>query len=467
MKKIISFIVCICLLVNVFCVTAGAVKPDIVVEFCEGEYIDYTETQYDFSENSPVYFFNHFSGKPIYSCYSLLNELEKVYYDTILNLDKGVLSFKIDYSPSLSAAQFNTIDFTKIMHAVCLDHPEIFYYNGYSYGKSYYSSTGEVVSVTYNIIPKKHGQTNQTIYTTANIPGYADALQKAFNSVEVDTSNRYNFIKSVHDYLCNNVDYVNDYASCHDAYGTLVNKKAVCQGYAETVKMFCDYYKIPSVLITGTANGGGHMWNAVQMDDGNWYLLDVTWDDQTKSAFGVLYDFFLIGLNTKDIYFGGDIFSVSHVSDGSPYLPQLNYATVEYTETNHNTEFKATYNSLEINDGHYLIRSCFDVDDTNVYYNGMYVETKNLVTNATFMAPSGDDSNLEEWTLVLLGDCNGDGNCNTADYTVAVNKVLADTEVSDATDMAADIDCDGYLDVIDLSMLQIVTSGLDTDIVIE
>ena len=90
------------------------------------------------------------------------------------------------------------------MNAICLDHPEIFYYNGYSYSRSYYPSSGAVISVTYNIVPKNHGQTNAAIYTTSNIPTYSQKLESAFKSVTVDTSNRYNFVKSVHDYLCDN-----------------------------------------------------------------------------------------------------------------------------------------------------------------------------------------------------------------------------------------------------------------------
>lgn len=44
--------------------------------------------------------------------------------------------------------------------------------------------------------------------------------------------------------------------------------------------MLCDKANIPCALIGGIGNTGAHMWNAVQMDDGKWYGVDVTWDDQ-------------------------------------------------------------------------------------------------------------------------------------------------------------------------------------------
>ena len=123
--------------------------------------------------------------------------------------------------------------------------------------------------------------------------------------------------------------------SAHDAYGALVEGRAVCQGYSDAVKIICDYYGIPCVCISGTSDGGGHMWNAIQMEDGKWYFVDLTWDDQESSIY---YDFFLIGSDTRDTYFGGYKFYESHVNDPVLVLPNLQYAITAYNKTqNHNT----------------------------------------------------------------------------------------------------------------------------------
>ncbi len=54
--------------------------------------------------------------------------------------------------------------------------------------------------------------------------------------------------------------------------------------------MLCDAYAIPCVLVSGTSNRNeAHMWNFVQMENGNWYAVDVAWDDQTDKTY---YDFF-------------------------------------------------------------------------------------------------------------------------------------------------------------------------------
>ena len=64
----------------------------------------------------------------------------------------------------------------------------------------------------------------------------------------------------------------------------------VCEGYARAFKLICDGLGIPSVLVSGTGDGGPHMWNYVQMENGVWYAVDVTWNDSAASN-----RYFLVG----------------------------------------------------------------------------------------------------------------------------------------------------------------------------
>ena len=57
-----------------------------------------------------------------------------------------------------------------------------------------------------------------------------------------------------------------------DAYGLLTKNIAVCEGFSDTVKVLCNALDIPCILI----GNNGHAWNLVQMDDGQWYRLDIT-----------------------------------------------------------------------------------------------------------------------------------------------------------------------------------------------
>ena len=62
-----------------------------------------------------------------------------------------------------------------------------------------------------------------------------------------------------------------------NAYGILVNGYGVCESYAEAFQTLCLQAGINCTGIVGSA-GGGHKWNAVQLD-GEWYACDITFDD--------------------------------------------------------------------------------------------------------------------------------------------------------------------------------------------
>lgn len=63
-------------------------------------------------------------------------------------------------------------------------------------------------------------------------------------------------------------------------YAPLLHQKAICYGYASTFQLFMDLLEIECITVCGTANAehDEHGWNMVRLD-GEWYCVDVTWDD--------------------------------------------------------------------------------------------------------------------------------------------------------------------------------------------
>lgn len=59
----------------------------------------------------------------------------------------------------------------------------------------------------------------------------------------------------------------------------------VCDGYSRAFKLLCDRLGVPCMLQCGNAfvKAGAapeyHMWNQIQMEDGNWYGVDICWND--------------------------------------------------------------------------------------------------------------------------------------------------------------------------------------------
>lgn len=67
--------------------------------------------------------------------------------------------------------------------------------------------------------------------------------------------------------------------------GSIGTDGPVCDGYSRAFKVLCGRLNIPCVLVDGYARasaeskGEFHMWNSVQLPDGKWYGVDVTWND--------------------------------------------------------------------------------------------------------------------------------------------------------------------------------------------
>ena len=74
-------------------------------------------------------------------------------------------------------------------------------------------------------------------------------------------------------------DYSEDYPKYdYQAYGALVNGKAVCSGYAQAFYRLCRDAGISCWYCRGTVPDGRHAWNTVDTESGPVYL-DVTWYD--------------------------------------------------------------------------------------------------------------------------------------------------------------------------------------------
>lgn len=80
------------------------------------------------------------------------------------------------------------------------------------------------------------------------------------------------------------------YEYAYNAYGAIVEHKALCQGYAAGFNLLCNKAGIRSELITGYMNGiSPHAWNGVCIDD-KWYQIDVTNNGKNSGVPFYLYE---------------------------------------------------------------------------------------------------------------------------------------------------------------------------------
>lgn len=116
---------------------------------------------------------------------------------------------------------------------------------------------------------------------------FNSAVEKILSKAPADASD-YEKELFVNNYLVDNCEY--DYDAIdrkkilnneNDAYGALVDKKAVCEGYARAFQLLCNRLGIDCVTMSGTTDGGSHAWNCAMLDN-EWYQVDVTWNDTEK-----------------------------------------------------------------------------------------------------------------------------------------------------------------------------------------
>ena len=115
----------------------------------------------------------------------------------------------------------------------------------------------------------------------------------------------YQKVQAIYNWITANVKY--DYSHMNDptywpqytAYAAAVQKKAVCQGYANLFYRLANDAGIDCRIITGKAYNGtqteDHAWNIVRMEDEKYYCLDATWDAGLKPE---SYEYFLKGLTS-------------------------------------------------------------------------------------------------------------------------------------------------------------------------
>lgn len=123
------------------------------------------------------------------------------------------------------------------------------------------------------------------------------AVEELLEELDLENATDYQKVKGVYDWLCQNVtyDYTHmndeDYLLCHSAYAAIIDRTAVCQGYATAMYRLLLELDVDVRYVGGIGNGGSHGWNIVKLGT-KYYNLDATWD-ATRTQFGVSYAYFL------------------------------------------------------------------------------------------------------------------------------------------------------------------------------
>lgn len=145
----------------------------------------------------------------------------------------------------------------------------------------------------------------------------------------------YEKVKYVHDWLVDNVEYDSSGINSHNAYGAIIEGRAVCDGYARALRYMLGKLDVTIMFAAGNATNStgqteAHAWNYVKMDDGQWYAIDITWDDPIIKGGGTVskdfkYDYFLKGIKFKENHYDSEFFMTGDKKMDLPRIAQKDY----------------------------------------------------------------------------------------------------------------------------------------------
>ena len=190
------------------------------------------------------------------------------------------------------------------------DYPEAFWTgnaanwsSGWEYGYNYSSSAGTgtanyTLTLTFVLKGNDFDYRIPEFRDPTTLSSAVTEFKTKVNSIteSYKSKTRYEQVSGLNDWLTKHNSYNSDLLQTGTAADIAWSSMSalrestgalgpVCEGYARAFKCLCDKLSIPCILANGNAKssksgtGEAHMWNEVQMENNNWYAVDVTWND--------------------------------------------------------------------------------------------------------------------------------------------------------------------------------------------
>ena len=288
MKRIITIIICLLLLVGTY----------LYIDKISNKLANYFKS----TPSVKIADKNQYAKEKNYEYVQITNDFIPYNYQELLNvfytiLDAGYDSFTF-YCPeeyqdcikdveSISSPE-NTETLTTVGNFVSP-------YNNFSSLRVKYDTAGEVtVEVTH-------------LYSKEEIVKISNKVDSIWKEIITEGMENLDIIYAFHDYVINNTKYdeqfdENSDNNIHDssrAFGPLYEGYAICSGYTDVMAILLDKLGIDNYKVASDT----HVWNAFYFDN-KWWHVDLTWDDPvTKDGTNRLeHTFFKIDTETLDSF---------------------------------------------------------------------------------------------------------------------------------------------------------------------
>lgn len=307
---VLAFVVALAVLVGVLSATGVLSLDSLLLRFGIGQLADYEAPQGEGSllegelpgDGVPDAESRYSFTADFYPFRAMLNEAEQAAYAQVYaNAMELYGQFPLHSPISPESVE-------RVMTAVFCDQPGLFWMNtAYRYS---YTGEGVVVAISLSYNDTAGEIDAARARFDAAVAQVVQAAAGYGSAVEQE--------KYVHDYLVETITYDLGADMNQSAYSALVNGRTVCAGYARAFQYLMQQLGLPCYFATGYA-GEAHAWNVLFLE-GEYYNVDVTWDDAARS--GISYDYF----NLTDAELNRD-----HTREGlSVSLPACNGTAYSY-----------------------------------------------------------------------------------------------------------------------------------------
>lgn len=247
----------------------------------KGKPVDITYNDYKYGDWKIVHNVTDFTANSY-------EDLDNIFY-TILNSGSDEFTFYCSdkYSSCVQDVQTYVHSDEKLGNINNLVHP----YNSFKNIKVTVTNYGKITLMVNHIYSQ-----DQINYVNTEIENFIK------NNINTSMNDREK-IQAFHDYIANNTKYdqsaktIEDKLalSSYNAYGLLVNHKAICGGYTDALAIYLNMLGYTNYRVATNE----HIWNLVNIG-GVYYHVDATWDDPVTSngSDQLLHDYFLIDNNT-------------------------------------------------------------------------------------------------------------------------------------------------------------------------
>ena len=235
--------------------------------------------------------------------YQHLDADTKVVYDQILDT---ILSHK----EKISVSTLDKDVISLAYEAVMADYGCLFWVSGYKFNT--YKSGEEIIGLEFE---PTYTMTEETRNLYQNqVDEICDEWLAGISMEASDYDKAYYVFTT----LINNVDYEIGSENNQNILSVFLNRKTVCQGYADAAWYMLDKLGISSTIVTGHANNETHAWNLVYLE-GAYYYMDVTWGNSRfldlDDSIGKTINYAYLAMTTEEL-------SSTHVIENRFDLPE-------------------------------------------------------------------------------------------------------------------------------------------------